>query len=112
MADEYLLAQGQAKPATEEDLFRDASGITYPNLHRRINLDYAPRYEILNLQTAEGDNLLTAEGDQIQVSVDLSFIGPPPPGFIPEYDYTLLVQGVNSYRNIHYTNRDEDSEIP
>ena len=36
------LAQGPAKPATEEDLIRDASGITYPNLHRRIDNECTP----------------------------------------------------------------------
>lgn len=33
--------QGPAKLATEEDLDRDAEGITNPNLHRRINPDLA-----------------------------------------------------------------------
>ena len=31
------LAQGQAKPADIEDLKHDKSGITYPNIHRRID---------------------------------------------------------------------------
>lgn len=31
------LAQGPAKPADIEDLKHDQSGITYPNLHRRID---------------------------------------------------------------------------
>lgn len=39
------LAQGPAKPATEEDLIRDASGITYPNLHRRIDDEGTPLAE-------------------------------------------------------------------
>ena len=142
MADEYLLAQGQAKPATEEDLFRDASGITYPNLHRRIDKDLAPRFEYLTLMTAEGDYLLTAEGERILVSVDMNSLAPivtetlttnageplttndgqlltysyhtdPDPSPRKEdYEYILLVQGVNSYRNTQITNIDEDSEIP
>ena len=36
------LAQGAAKPATTGDLVRDASGITYPNLHRRIDNENTP----------------------------------------------------------------------
>ena len=37
MSEYCLFAQGYAKPATAEDLARDASGITDPNLHRRID---------------------------------------------------------------------------
>ena len=37
MSEYCLFAQGYAKPATAEDLARDASGITKPNLHRRID---------------------------------------------------------------------------
>lgn len=142
MADDYLLAQGQAKLATEEDLFRDASGITYPNLHRRIDTDLAPKYEWVTLKTAEGDILLTSEGNPIIVCVDMSSVAPivtdvlttndgeiittndgdsltytyqtdPDPSPRKEdYEYILLVQGVNSYRNTQITNIDEDSEIP
>ena len=110
--DNIKMAQGQAKPATEEDLIKDAMGITHPNLHRRIDLDYAPRYEYRLLQTAEGDNLLSAEGEPIMVCIDLSYYGPAPEGYVPEYEYTLSVQGVNSYRNTHFISNDEDSEIP
>ena len=112
MADGYLLAQGQAKPATQEDLYKDASGVTYPNLHRRIDTDYSPRYEYRYLQTAEGDNLLTAEGDPIVVNVDMSYIEPAPVGYESPYEYALLVQGVDSYRNTHFVDTDENSEIP
>lgn len=117
MSDEYLLAQGQAKLATEEDLFRDASGITYPNLHRRIDKDLAPRFERFILKTAEGDILLTSEGQSIVISVDITSLeslannGELPPRK-EDYDYTLLVQGVNSYRNVKITNIDPESEVP
>lgn len=33
------LAQGEAKLATAEDIAKDEEGITYPNLHRRIDQD-------------------------------------------------------------------------
>ena len=112
MADDYILAQGEAKPATEEDLIKDAIGITHPNLHRRIDTDYSPRFEVLNLQTAEGGNLLAAEGNPISVCVDMSYINPPPAGYESPYEYTLSVQGVNSFRTTHYSNKDESAEVP
>lgn len=38
MVDNYpQMAQGQAVPANAEDIAHDKSGITYPNLHRRID---------------------------------------------------------------------------
>lgn len=36
MSDDCLFAQGQAKPATPEDIQKDEEGVTDPNLHRRI----------------------------------------------------------------------------
>lgn len=142
MADDYLLAQGQAKPATDEDLIKDANGITHPNLHRRIDTDLAPNYQWLALKTAEGTVLLTSTGEPILVHVDVNslspviteilttnageplttndgefltytyHIEPDPEPRKDEYEYVLLVQGVNSYRNTKITNIDEDSEIP
>lgn len=37
--DEFKLAQGPAKLATEEDIEKDEEGITKPNFHRRIDED-------------------------------------------------------------------------
>lgn len=39
------LAQGQAKPATPVDQVHDQGGITYPNLHRRIDDEATPLAE-------------------------------------------------------------------
>lgn len=39
------LAQGEAKPATPVDIAHDQGGITYPNLHRRIDNDATPLAE-------------------------------------------------------------------
>lgn len=36
------IAQGQATPATAEDIARDEVGITDPNLHRRIDNETTP----------------------------------------------------------------------
>lgn len=44
MSENYpKLAQGQAKPANNTDLNHDlVSGLTYPNLHRRIDNEIPP----------------------------------------------------------------------
>jgi len=39
MIEDYKYAQGPAKLATEEEIAKDESGITDPNLHRRIDED-------------------------------------------------------------------------
>lgn len=39
------LAQGSAKPATALDQIYDQGGITYPNLHRRIDNENTPLAE-------------------------------------------------------------------
>lgn len=38
-------AQGQAIPANATDISHDRGGITYPNLHRRIDNDITPESE-------------------------------------------------------------------
>ena len=44
MIDEPKLAQGDAKPANNTDLNHDlVSGLTYPNLHRRIDNEATPK---------------------------------------------------------------------
>lgn len=105
MADNHLLAQGQAKLATEEDLLHDASGITYPNLHRRIDTDLALIEVEAILLSAEGQYLVTAEGDAI-------LIGPASINKPGAEDYILSVSGVNSYRTTKKINTNPDSEIP
>lgn len=42
MTDNLKMAQGPAKPATSLDIQIDASGITVPNLHRRIDNESTP----------------------------------------------------------------------
>ena len=42
MVDFPKTAQGQAVPANAEDLEKDATGITNPNLHRRIDNEITP----------------------------------------------------------------------
>ena len=103
MADNYLLAQGQAKPATEEDLQRDAAGITNPNLHRRIDQDLSFISEAIALSTDNDEIIGTAAGDYISV-----------PGRVEggAANYTLSVSGVNSYRTTQTIDINPDSEIP
>lgn len=105
MADDYLLAQGQAKLATEEDLIHDASGITYPNLHRRIDTDLALVEVEATLLSVEGAYLVNAEGTAI-------LAGPASITKPGAEEYTLSVSGVNSYRTTKKIDLDPDSEIP
>lgn len=105
MADNHLLAQGQAKLATEEDLLHDASGITYPNLHRRIDPDLALIEVEAILLSAEDQYLVTAEGDAI-------LTGPASINKPGAENYILSVSGVNSYRTTKKINTNPDSEIP
>lgn len=104
MAD-YPLAQGQAKLATEEDLLHDASGITYPNLHRRIDTDLAQINADVILLSAEGQVMVNAEGT--------AYLLAPSQVTRPGAEaYTLSVSGVNSYRTTRKIDIDPDSEIP
>lgn len=46
MSDDFpKTAQGQAVPANNTDIAHDKSGITYPNLHRRIDNENTPLHE-------------------------------------------------------------------
>lgn len=107
MSDNHLLAQGQAKPATEEDLFRDASGITYPNLHRRIDTDLTQADIEVQLCSVEGDLLINTEGNS-QLLATVSEIRPG------SEEYILSVSGFNSYRTTKKNTYTEDNtdEIP
>lgn len=53
------LAQGAAKPADSIDLQHDATGITYPNLHRRIDNENTP---LSGEEVAPDTYLLTVGG--------------------------------------------------
>lgn len=103
------LAQGYAQPATQEDIERDTKGITYPNLHRRINPDISlspakPQTEVYYLTTEKGANIITEDGDRILISGTKS--DPD------KADYMLFVAGVNSFRYTKRDSQDEDAEIP
>lgn len=101
------LAQGPAKPATAEDLVRDAVGITYPNLHRRIDTDLSATISEFYLTTEDGYRLTTEDGFQL-----LGTSYEPAPG---SESYILSVAGVSSFRTTERKIHDEDSttsEIP
>ena len=106
------LAQGYAKPATPEDIAKDEDGITYPNLHRRINDELTPsggtpNPDVYYLATSSGYHIITDDDDSILISG--TEVTPD------KAEYMLLVAGVNSYR---YTKREpsedivEEDEIP
>lgn len=106
------LAQGYAKVATASDRAKDNIGVTFPNLHRRIDpdLNFDPdELEITayNLTTENGFRLTTEDGDYLICEAVSSTTG--------EISHAVLVAGVNSYR---HTQREpsteimEDEEIP
>ena len=113
MSENYpQLAQGPAKPATPEDLERDATGITNPNLHRRIDNTpveiYFDTYEL----TTEDDYVLTTQDGEV-IMIDLA--GNQSRRVLINNKYTLSVSGVNSFRTTGQITHDEestDSEIP
>ena len=105
--DNIPLAQGYAKPATDEDLVKDAAGVTYPNLHRRINTDLARLREEYSLTTPTGVELTNESGATLTVSAEHG------PGNAQRF--AILVQGANSYRTttpLIHKEDSEDSEIP
>lgn len=105
MADDYLFAQGQAKPANAEDLQKDAAGITDPNLHRRFNIES----ELLEEVMITEDNFMLAIDDDFVLS---SIIDEP---IETPYSYVISVQSLNSYRTTQTDVHDEsstESEIP
>ena len=105
MSDNYLFAQGQARPATAADLQKDASGVTNPNLHRRFNVESELTDEFI---VTEDEFLLEIDDDFALSSMVDEIVETP-------YSYMLTVQGVNSYRNTTKELHDEDandSEIP
>lgn len=105
MADieDIKLAQGQAKLAIEEDLQRDAVGITNPNLHRRVDQDLSFISEAVALST-DNDEIIGADAEDY-ISVPSRVEG-------GAANYTLSVSGVNSYRTTQTIDTDADSEIP
>ena len=111
MSENYpKLAQGQAVPATPEDLERDAVGITNPNLHRRIDdtpLDIY--FGALELTTQDGYTLITQNNEVILINHGL------PDHVHINNRYSLSVSGVSSYRTVDRVTHSEesnDSEIP
>ena len=105
MADDYLFAQGQAKPANAEDLQKDAAGITDPNLHRRFNIES----ELLEEVMITEDNFMLAIDDEFVLS---SIIDEP---LESPYSYVISVQSLNSYRTTQTKVHDEENneeEIP
>ena len=105
MADDYLFAQGQAKSANAEDLQKDATGITDPNLHRRFNIESESLEEVMITE----DNLMLAIDDEFVLS---SIIDEP---VETPYSYVISVQSLNSYRTTQTDVHDEsstESEIP
>lgn len=77
-------AQGPAVPANNIDISHDRGGITYPNLHRRIDNEIPPTDE---------------EKEK---------------GLVAPEKYTVLVSGVDSYRNVEHTihSEEDDPENP
>ena len=101
------IAQGYAKPATLEDIAKDEAGLTYPNLHRRINTDLARLKTDYTLTTPDGVILTTPGREVLTVSAEYG------PGGAQKF--ALQVKGVNSYRTttpiVHHEDS-EDSEVP
>lgn len=111
MIDDYRLAQGPAKPASAEDLERDAASVadsastTYPNLHRRIDEDLSIIVETPYI-LASDDTILATENGQLLIS------GAIYPGTAT---YALSVNSTSSYRTttqIIYNEDSTTSEIP
>ena len=101
------MAQGAAKPATTADLVKDAAGITYPNLHRRIDTDLARLREPFVLTTPDGVILTDGYGQALTASAEYG------PGGMA--DISLSVQGVNSFRTVSPKVHEENSttsEVP
>lgn len=105
MADNYLFAQGQAKPANAEDLQKDAVGVTDPNLHRRFNIESESLEEVMITE----DNFVLAVDDEFVLSSTVDEPVETP------YSYVISVQSLNSYRTTQTDVHDEssnESEIP
>lgn len=101
------IAQGYAKPATAEDLVKDAAGVTFPDLHRRINTDLAKLTGEYALTTPNGEVLTTPNGEILTALAEYGSGG--------AQTFDLLVQGVNSFRtttSLVYDEDSEDSEVP
>ena len=115
MTDIIPIAQGPAKPATAEDLQRDAVGITNPNLHRRIDdTPIEPESEEYLLVDQSDFILCNQAGEELLIN----FINPfdtSTSTLTLNNRYALCVAGVNSYRTIEHVTHDEesnDSEVP
>lgn len=131
-------AQGPAVPANEQDLAKDAFGITDPNLHRRLsNGSYSPPvppppppptgpYQIMSedgfVILSEDGFIILSDGvdedeetlaDITEVMTDTIVDGDG--DVMYPSDYVVSVAGVNSFRLTKHLVHDEDSttdEVP
>lgn len=106
------MAQGPAKPATAADIIKDNSGITKPNLHRRIDNDLTV---VLSGGGAEVCNLVTELGEVIAVDENYVLAVEVSSDMEVPATYALSVGGVNSFRHADYKVHNEDStttEVP
>lgn len=106
---EYPFAQGQARPATPEEIARETAPPkyrTYPDLHRRIEEGSSSTVEDMFLLSEDGVFLCTEDDDLLVSGVEETTEGDK---------YILFVKSLNSYRYTQTKTHDEDSndsEIP
>ena len=102
------LAQGVAKPASQADKEKDLqTGITKPNLHRRVDNESSSLWTDCLLMTQ--DNFVLSTQNNYELCGDVEVTGNT------DGAYTLLVSSVNSYRVTKQTIHNDDSnpsEIP
>lgn len=104
---EYPFAQGQARPATQEEKDRETDpGYTSPDLHRRIEEGSSSTVEDMFLLSEDGVFLCTEDDELLVSGVEETTEGDK---------YILFVKSLNSYRYTQTKTHDEDSndsEIP
>lgn len=135
--DDLKYAQGPAKIATAEDLAKDQAGITYPNLHRRIDDEigsnsqifigdgHTKSFQIIYVRTL--DEIISVTVNDTSVSnytLDediITFTTAPKANativvtftFTQEENecasYSLTMGGTHSYRTVGYKYHDEES---
>ena len=106
------MAQGPAKLATAADIIKDNSGITKPNLHRRIDNDLTV---ILSDEGTTVANIVTELGDIIALDDEFVLAVEVSSDIEVPATYALTVGGVNSFRCADYSIHNEDSttsEVP
>ena len=110
---EYPFAQGQARPATQEEKDREIDPNpnplikgTTPDLHRRIEEGSSSTVEDMFLLSEDGVFLCTEDDELLVSGVEETTEGDK---------YILFVKSLNSYRYTQTKTHDEDSndsEIP